>query len=40
VAGLRRSLGLSEGLSVPDVHLEPELASYDALLNREVTYVG
>jgi len=40
VAGLRRSLGLSEGLSVPDVHLEPELASYDALLEGGVTHVG
>jgi len=40
VAGLRRYLGLTERPTVPDLHLEPELASYDALLNREVTHVG
>ena len=40
VAGLRRGLGLSERASVPDLHLEPELASYDALLEGEVTHVG
>jgi hypothetical protein len=40
VAGLRRYLGLTRPPIVPDFQLEPELASYDALLNREVTYVG
>src|SRR5207249_4577778 len=40
VAGLRRYLGLTERPTVPDLHLEPELASYDALLNQEVTHVG
>jgi len=39
VAGLRRTLGLTERPSVPDLHLEPELASYDALLEGEVTHV-
>jgi hypothetical protein len=40
VAGLRRALGLTEGSAVPEVQLEPELASYDALLSGEVTDVG
>jgi hypothetical protein len=40
VAGLRRDLGLTEGPTVPDLQLEPELASYDALLSGEVAYVG
>lgn len=40
VAGLRSYLGLSARPTVPDLHLEPELASYDALLNQEVTHVG
>jgi len=40
VAGLRRFLGVPGGPPVPDLQLEPELASYDALLSREVTYVG
>jgi hypothetical protein len=40
VAVLRRVLGVSGGTVVPDVRLEPELASYDALLSREVTCVG
>jgi transposase InsO family protein len=40
VADLRRYLGLSERPSVPELQLQPELASYDALLSREVTHVG
>jgi len=40
VAGLRRLLGVTGGLPVPDLQLEPELASYDALLSGEVSYVG
>jgi transposase len=40
VAGLRRYLGLSQRPSVPDLHLEPELASYDALLEGEVSHVS
>jgi len=40
VAGLRRFLGRPGGPKVPDLQLEPELASYDALLSGEVTYVG
>jgi transposase len=40
VAGLRRYLGLTGQPTIPDLHLEPELASYDALLNREVTCVS
>jgi len=31
---------LSERLPVPELQLEPELASYDALLSKEVTHVG
>ena len=40
VAGMRRYLGLEEPPAVPDLQLEPELASYDALLSEEVVYVG
>jgi hypothetical protein len=40
VAGLRRYLGLTERVAVPELQLEPELASYDALLSGEVNYVG
>jgi transposase len=40
VAGLRKYLGLSERAIVPDLKLEPDLTSYDALLSGEVTYVG
>jgi hypothetical protein len=40
VAGLRRYLGLTERPSLPDLQLEPELTSYDALLSGEVAYVG
>ena len=39
VAGLRRLLGVTGGLPVPDLQLEPELASYDALLSGEVSCV-
>ena len=40
VAGLRRYLGLEERSAVPQMHWEPELASYDALLSGEVNHVG
>ena len=40
VAGLRRYLGLTEQVAVPELQLEPELASYDALLSGEVNHVG
>jgi len=40
VADLRRYLGLTERPAVPELQLEPELASYDALLSGEVTHVG
>ena len=40
VADLRRYLGLTERPTVPELQLEPELASYDALLSGEVSYVG
>jgi hypothetical protein len=40
VAGLRRYLGLTERVAVPELQLEPELASYDALLSGEVNHVG
>ena len=40
VTDLRRYLGLSERPSVPELQLQPELASYDALLSGEVTHVG
>jgi transposase InsO family protein len=40
VAGLRRYLGLEERPTVPELHWEAELASYDALLSGEVNHVG
>jgi len=40
VAQLRRFLGLEERPAVPELHLEPDLASYDALLSEEVKHVG
>jgi len=40
VAALRRYLGLNERPAVPEIQLEPELASYDALLSGEVNHVG
>ena len=40
VAGLRRYLGLTGQPLVPDLQLEPELSSYDALLSQEVIRVG
>lgn len=40
VADLRRYLGLDRRPHVPELQLEPELASYDALLSGEATYVG
>lgn len=40
VADLRRYLGLAERPRLPELQLEPELASYDALLSEEVAYVG
>ncbi len=40
MAGLRRFLGMAGSPTVPDLQLEPELASYDALLSGEVKYVG
>ncbi len=40
VAGLRRYLDLEERPAVPEMHLEPDLASYDALLSEEVNHVG
>ena len=40
VAGLRRYLGLGERPALPEMRLEPELASYDALLSGEVNHVG
>lgn len=40
VAGLRRYLGLEERSAVPQMHWEPELASYDGLLSGEVNHVG
>jgi hypothetical protein len=40
VADLRRYLGISQRPTVPELQLQPELTSYDALLSREVTYVG
>ncbi|MGH8335755.1 MAG: Mu transposase domain-containing protein, partial [Gammaproteobacteria bacterium] len=39
VADLRRYLGLARRPSVPELHLEPELASYDALLSGEAAHV-
>jgi hypothetical protein len=40
VAGLRRYLGLTARVAVLELQLEPELASYDALLGGEVNHVG
>jgi hypothetical protein len=40
VAGLRRYLGLQERPAVPEVYLEPEWASYDALLSQEVNHAA
>lgn len=40
VRALREALGLTERAVVPEVRLEPELTGYDALLSREVSYVG
>jgi len=40
VAGLRQYLGLAARAVVSEMQLEPELASYDALLNREETHVN
>jgi len=40
VVQLRQFLGMGEGPVVPELHLEPELASYDALLSGEVGHVG
>jgi hypothetical protein len=40
VADLRRYLRLDERRAVPALQLEPELASYDALLSAEVTHVA
>lgn len=40
VAQLRRFLGLEERPAVPEVQLEPDLASYDALLSEEVNHAG
>jgi hypothetical protein len=40
VVGLRRSLGLAERAALPELQMEPELASYDALLSGEVNHVG
>jgi len=38
VASLRRYLGMAARSAIPDLQLEPELASYDALLSPEVTH--
>jgi hypothetical protein len=40
VAQLRQYLGLEERPAVPALHLEPELARYDALLGGEVAHAG
>jgi transposase len=40
VAGLRRYLGLEQRPTVPELHWEAELASYDALLSGEVSHGG
>lgn len=40
VADLRRFLNLEARPELPDLRLEPELGSYDALLGREVAHVG
>jgi len=33
-------LGMTQEPTVPELQLQPELASYDALLSGEVTHVG
>ena len=40
VLQMRRFLGLGDRRDVPELILEPELASYDALLSEEVAHVG
>jgi len=40
VLQMRRFLGLEDRRGVPELILEPELASYDALLSEEVAHVG
>jgi len=40
VAQLRRFLGLEQPPAVPELQLEPDLTSYDALLGGEVNHVG
>ena len=40
VADLRRFLDVEARPQLPDIQLEPELASYDALLGGEVAHVG
>jgi hypothetical protein len=40
VAEVRRLLGVDDRHAVPDLHLEPDLASYDALLSGEVSDVN
>ena len=40
VVQMRQFLGLGEGPAVPQLHLEPELASYDALLSGEVAHAN
>jgi hypothetical protein len=40
VAQMRDYLGLGERPAVPEIHLEPELASYDALLSEEVAHAN
>jgi len=40
VTQLREYLGIGERPAVPEIYLEPELASYDALLSEEVSYVN
>jgi hypothetical protein len=40
VADLRRYLGMTQGPTVPELQLQPELASYDALLSGEVRHVS
>lgn len=40
VADLRRFLDVEARPQLPDIQLEPDLGSYDALLGKEVTHVG
>lgn len=40
VADVRRLLGVEDRHAVPELHLEPDLASYDALLSGEVSDVN